>query len=222
MAAEQAFARHDERLRVRPVGVGQCRLELLGPAHLQGVQLYTQGAGRLLRRLPLQGDAGVRRIPEDGDPRDFRHELFEQLQPFPGEPDGPAVEPRDIPLRAGEAGDEPRADRVPTDRHDDRDGGRRLLGRVDRRRRICDDDIRREADQLRGEVRQTALVILRRAVRNRQVLTLEIPEVAQPLPEALEILDRSGIMRGAGAEKADAADLRRGRSGRGAPRGGPR
>ena len=91
----------------------------------------------------------------------------------------------------------------------------RLLSRVDRRRRIRDDDIHREADQLRGEVRQTALVILRRAVRNRQVLALEIPEVAQPLPEALEILDRSGTMRGAGAEKADAADLRRRRSGRG-------
>jgi hypothetical protein len=69
--------------------------------------------------------------------------------------------------------------------HDDGDGGRRLLGRVRRRRAVGRDQIDRAAHQLRRGRRQPIRRPLAVAVLIGDVLPFDVAELAQSLSEGL-------------------------------------
>jgi hypothetical protein len=69
---------------------------------------------------------------------------------------------------------------------DDGDRSRAVLRCQGRRRRGRDDDVHLEPDQLGCEIRQAVEAALRGSVLDDDVLALDPPELAQPLPERLE------------------------------------
>src|SRR5262249_22989404 len=89
--------------------------------------------------------------------------------------------------RTCEAGDESVPNRITSARHHNRDRVRGMLGSADSGSAHSHNHIHLEPDQLGREVGEPLLTPLRRAVLNDEVLALDIPEVAQFLPEGLQV-----------------------------------
>jgi hypothetical protein len=149
----------------------------------------------------------IARVLENGYPGDLRGDLFEQLQLLSHHLRGDAGQPGDVAAGAGKAGDEALGNRVACYGEDDWDRVGRLLGcaRVGRRR--GDDDVHLQADELGGERRQPFRSALCKPVLDCDVLAFHIAQLAQPLPEGLELTRESGER--AGREETDPGDLRR-------------
>jgi hypothetical protein len=104
-----------------------------------------------------------------------------------------------------EAGDEPCRDRIAAGFENNRDFGRRRLGRECRRRATrCQDESDPPADQIGGQFRQPVVVTFRPAVLDRHVLPVDVAAFAQSLAECG---DEGRI--GAGRDAAEETDLRR-------------
>ncbi len=76
-------APHDHQTAVRAARESRNRaLDLTGIAHIDRGQFNTERWGHGLDRAELANSRGYGGITYDGDSRQFRHHLFEQLQPF--------------------------------------------------------------------------------------------------------------------------------------------
>jgi hypothetical protein len=115
-----------------------------------------------------------------------RHRLFEQRQPLPTQLDSVRGEPRDVPARPREVGDEPRPYRIPAC-DNDRDTLRCLAGGSRCRRTPRDDDIHLEPDQFSREVGEPLDLPPGPALLQDDGLALHIAERVQPLQECVTI-----------------------------------
>ena len=111
-----------------------------------------------------------------------------------------------FPPRAREIADEPGAHRIGNAREDDGDRAGRLLRGKRGRSTWRDDDVRLEANQLGGQVGQSLDPPPCEPDHNGNVLTLDVTELAQPLPEGVELYRGSGR---AEEQKADPRNLSR-------------
>src|SRR5262249_32127277 len=100
---------------------------------------------------------------------------------------GAADPPCTVPAWTRETRDEPVANRIANVNHDDGDRLGGVLGcRRYLRPRRCDDEVHLEPDQLGRQVGQPVDPILRISIDDNNILALNPPELAQPLPERVE------------------------------------
>ena len=134
----------------------------------------------------------VRAVHEAHEPRAARQNFTQEFDGFTASSTSASDEP--VTLAPGRAGfrDEPRAQRVASRRHHDRNPVRRLHRRLNARRRVGDDDVHVCADQCRGKRRKAIDVAARRKVFDRSIASVDIPQVAERLTEPLS----EGVWRG--------------------------
>src|SRR5262245_44609026 len=167
----------------------ECAVELVGTSSLQQLKLHSQRPGRDLQ-FPYE-----ERLDRIGRVRKDRHSVYlgdgllEQLQPFASYFRADAVgQPCDVPARARQARDEPEPNRIgTTGNHDD---GDRLGGVLGCRHSLCPlghDDVHFEPDQLDREVGQPVEPARSGSIVDDDILTLNPPELAQRLPERVEV-----------------------------------
>ena len=130
---EHPARQRDDSVSVRLSHGGKGLVERIRVSHFHRLKLYSQGSGGGLHLLQDVG-TGSGRMPEIGDTGDSWHGLLEQLQPFPHELWVAAAQPRGVPARLRQAGDEPLANRVRNGRQDD---GDRHGGMLCRRGRLA-------------------------------------------------------------------------------------
>src|SRR5439155_4679138 len=117
-----------------------------------------------------------------------------------------ARQPRDVPTRTGEVGDESGADRIGNAREDDRDCTGGLPGGLRSRRTRRDDDVRLQTDQLGSKLGQSPDPPACESGLDGDVLPLDVTLFTQPLPEGAELRRGSGR---AVKQKPDPPDLPR-------------
>ena len=129
----------------------------------------------------------IGRVREDGHTADLGDGLLEQPQLFGDDfQAGVAGHPCDVPARAHEARDEPGANRIANGNHDDGDRLGGVLGCRHSLRPPRYDEVHLEPDQLGREAGQPVDPILRISIVDDNILALNPPELAQPLPERVE------------------------------------
>jgi hypothetical protein len=134
-----------------------------------------------------------RRIPQDGDPLSGRNHLPDQLQPLPGETGEIEEQPGDVASGAREAAGELARDWVRLQVSDDdwRAAGD-ITGRVQRRHADRDENINLESHEFDGESGQRFRFSVRPSVLEKNRSPLDVSDLAQTGPEALDSERRSG------------------------------
>jgi hypothetical protein len=160
--------------------------ELAKIAHAQGVELHPQPRRHVLHLL--QGRSANRhvRVQQHRHVRERRHHLFEQLQPLSGQLGNVRGEPRDVPVRPRDVGNQSRPHRIPTC-EDNRDALRGLAGGSGRGHIPCDDERHLEPDQLGREGGEPLRLPLGPALLQDDSLALHIAEGVQLVPEGVAI-----------------------------------
>ncbi len=149
----------------------------------------------------------IARVLENGHPGGLGGDLFEQFQLLPHQLRGNTGQPGDVAAGPGKAGDEALGNQVAGDGDDDGDRAGRLLGCLRSGRAPGNDDVYLQANELGGERRQPLGPALCEPVLDRDILTVHIAQLAQPLPEGLG--EMRAIGGRAGREVTDPGDLRR-------------
>ncbi|HEY5130994.1 MAG TPA: hypothetical protein VIJ35_27510 [Bradyrhizobium sp.] len=143
-------ARRHDQAAIRGAREGRDgALDLAGVAHIDRVHLHPQRRRRGLDCAELAGTGGLGGIPKDRRLRHARHDLLEQLQPFPADAVFESHETRGVAARPRQAADEAAADRIDDDREHDRHGAGRLQQRPHWSGAMGQDDVRRERGQFR-------------------------------------------------------------------------
>src|SRR5262249_30991075 len=177
------FGSHRERIGALLHHGSECGLEVDARAHAYGDDRHTQRRCRSLDLLELKDIGGVVRIPEKGYARDGWNSLLENLQPL-----GTDVRAKDgvagnISSRSGEAWHEPSAHRIADRVHEDRNGGRGLLGRKACGRGVGRNTVHRATyERCRSLCEPLRHPVTIRIVEG-DVAALEVAEIAQPVPE---------------------------------------
>src|SRR5262245_45414126 len=120
---------------------------------------------------------------------------------------GRGGQPCDVAARAPEAGDQARSHWIERVQHDDRDRSCRLSGGLDPGRIGRHDGVDLETEKLGREAREPLGLPLRKPVVDRDVLTLDPTEVAQPVEERVNEMRDLRRAR-SDAEPADAGHPR--------------
>src|SRR5207245_1629285 len=96
-------------------------LDIVGTAHLQGLNLPPQRPSRSFRLPHIEHRVWIGCIPKDRHAGGPGYDLLEELQPFRSELPSKGAQPGDISPRPGEAGHESTSYRVARRSPDDRD-----------------------------------------------------------------------------------------------------
>src|SRR5262249_2100876 len=75
----------DESVRMLVLGTANGLLEITGRPYLQRLHLHAQRAGGALSVAQKRIRIGLRRVPQDGEVRELRDALLEQLYSLPAE-----------------------------------------------------------------------------------------------------------------------------------------
>src|SRR5262249_24893979 len=167
----------------------ECAVELVGTSSLQQLKLHLQRPGRDLQFLYEERLDRIGRVRKDRHTVDLGDGLLEQLQPFASyfRADG-VGQPCDVPARACQARDESEPNSTgTTGNHDDGDRLGGILGCRYSLRPLGHDDVHFEPDQLDREVGQPVEPTLSGSIVDDDILALDPPELAQRLPERVEV-----------------------------------
>jgi hypothetical protein len=186
----------------------ECAVELVGASGLQELKLHAQRRGGALRVFYHERMGGIGRVRKERDAADLGNGLFEQLEPFASYFRADAVgQPRDVPARVRQACDESGPNRIANCHYDDGDRPGGVLGCRHSFHRHRQDDVHLEPDQFGREVGQPVEPSLRISIFDDNILTLNPPKLAQPLPERLPDIWGGGGR--AAREITDSGDLAR-------------
>lgn len=125
-------------------------------------------------------------VPKNQHPRDVGEGVFEQLQPLPAQLGRENAEPRDIASWSSQARDDTVRDRITHAHEYDRDRAGRVLGGQNPRRAGGDDHVDLLLDELGGESGQEIEPSLCVPILDAQVLSLDVTELVQAVPECLD------------------------------------
>jgi hypothetical protein len=154
-------------------------LEIVGASNLENLRSHTKGRGRRLCPSQYAGTRLKRGIPEDGHVRHHRDRFLEQLNTFPGEIVDRERDSRNVSSRPREGGNEPGANGINTNRHDDRDRRGCMARGVDAFCRYRHDHVDSQPDEFSGESRETVEDPFGESVLGQQVLSLDVTPVTQ-------------------------------------------
>src|SRR5215470_15366762 len=126
-------------------------------------------------------------VPENGHSNELRNRLLEQCQPFAAQARLVEKYPCDVPAGPGKAGGEPGRDRITfkVDGYDRKGSGHTLHG-LNGARSTRDNHVNATLHQVGGEGREAFLPFVRPAGFDSEVLTLDVAEFCQALPQCLE------------------------------------
>jgi hypothetical protein len=134
-------------------------------------------------------------IPKDGRSRHARLDLFEQLQPFPGQAVFERYETGGVAARPRQAVDEAGTDRIDDEREHNWHGASRLKQLL-----YCaasdQNDVRREGGQFRRVFANVVGIACAPAIFDLHVTTVDPAQLLQPLPERRVAGLRVRIVRG--------------------------
>lgn len=122
-------------------------------------------------------------IPQHGHARDLRRRLLEELQPLHARFFEYERVARDVAAWVREVGHEAAAHGIGTGREDDRDRGGGLHGGPGRQRRVGNDEIHIEPNQLGRQTGQTVITPPSISPLDDEVLSFDITESMQIFPE---------------------------------------
>jgi hypothetical protein len=140
----------------------------------------------------IEAIAGFVRVHEDARAGQARQRFLQDLQPLGGQVRPEEGRAGDVAAGSGQARHDPGLDRVADDCHDDRHDRRRPLGRQRGRGALGDDDVGLELDEFRGQGGQALVLAVGPPVVDRDVLPLDVPVVAQPEPQGLDLRHVAG------------------------------
>ena len=126
-------------------------------------------------------------------PREAGHHVLEELEPFAGQQVIPKC-PVPVMLPPGRAMllTRPAATGSSDHHEDERNCSGGIAGSENAASRPGEDHIRLERDQLSGELGQAGVCSPGKPQRQREIATLDISQVAQPLPQCLDVARRRG------------------------------
>ena len=133
--------RHDQAAIRSACEFADGAFDLVGAAYIDGEQLHPER-----RRHGLDGTQlteSNRNLPQNCHACYAGCDLFEQLQPFPGDAEFNEGETGDIAARVGQTGNETLTHRVADDNRYDRDGSRLPLESAGHWCRVCENGVRR-------------------------------------------------------------------------------
>jgi hypothetical protein len=160
------------------------------------LKLHSQRLGRDVHFSYRELVVRIGRVREDGHTVDIGDGLLEQFQLFGDDfQAGAAGHPCDVPARPREARDEPGANGIANTNHDDRDRLGGILGCRHSLRPRRYDDVHLEPDQLGRKIRQPVEPTLSESIVDDNILALNPPELAQPLPERRGGLSEGDVTR---------------------------
>jgi hypothetical protein len=148
-------------------------------------------------------------VIKHGDARDARHGLLEKGEPLGAEIRVDVGGARDVSAWPRQARDQPGADQVAGAADDDRDRAGRALERKGRGRALRDDDVGLRRHQLGGKGGKPGEIAVGMTIRDDDVLSFHISELAQPLPEHLGQPLRARVGGGVDPQHGDPIDLLR-------------
>ena len=147
MTVRRRARRHDQTA-IRGAREGRDgALDLSGVAHVDWAQLHPERWRHGLDRAELADPGCYGGIPKDRRSRHARRDLFEQLQPFPGQAVFERYETGGVAARPRQAVDEAGADRIGGDREHDWHRLGRLQHRPQGRGASGQNNVRRERGQ---------------------------------------------------------------------------
>ncbi len=138
---------------------------------------------------------------EGRHPSQTGQRFLEQLQPFRAKLRREDGHPGNVAARPPQTGDEPGADRIVRDHHN-WDGAGGVLGQLHERLPPGQEHVHREPDQLSHGLGE--LFGLDPSELEAHVLALDVPQLAQPLPEGL----KTGRRQRTNANQPDPVDFR--------------
>jgi hypothetical protein len=155
-------------------------IEIAIGTRMQHADLQPEGASRRLHVFQLDVGSRELRIEEHGDDSGCGHQRVHQFKLLRPQRDDKETHAGDVAARPVEAGDKPERDRVGAVREHYRDRRRRRLGRE---RRVggtaCEDHRHLTAHKVGRQRRQPIKLILRPALFNRNVPSLDMAGFAQ-------------------------------------------
>src|SRR6266545_3488109 len=147
------------------------------------------GAFRLSYHLCV---ARVGRIPEDGHAREAGNDLLQKLQLFSAYLWGKRGQSSNVPTWPRQTGDEPVANGIIIEPHDNGNLNSCFLGGTGWCRTTRDDDIYVEPHEFGREFTQTSWLPLCISILNDNVFALHVTKLAQTLAECLPASRASG------------------------------
>jgi hypothetical protein len=172
-------------IRALPSRSFECAIEIVGAAHLQGLNLYPQCPARSVRLFEDNRGIWIGRIPKHGHADEPRQQLLEQFQSLATKVWGHEAHTRDVATGPRETGDESAAYRVAGGPHDDWNGRGRPLGRQRRERSDSDNQIDVKADQLFCQHGQPFEPIVRVARLEGDVFPFDPSQLRQGIEKSL-------------------------------------
>ena len=181
----------------------ECAAQVVLAPHVKQLSLETQGARRPLCLFPFGWGSRIAHIVKQRNSREFRNQLFEEFNPFPGQLGAEGSHPRNIATRIREACHD--GMRVAHRRHNHRDCSGRVFGRPGGGRPSGHDQVDFEKNQFGREVREPLGATIGRPIFDDQVSPFDVAEIPQPPAQSVEIGDVA--CRGYRLQNPDAIDL---------------
>jgi hypothetical protein len=113
--------------------------------------------------------------------------VLEELQAFAAQLGAAAGQSSDVPAWSRKVRDESSPDGIRNEHEDDGNAAGRLLGRESWGRGGGHDDVDIHADKLGGKPRESTNLPAREPILDGDALTLDVPELAQALPEGVDL-----------------------------------
>jgi hypothetical protein len=148
-------------------------------------------------------------VPEDGDASRTRQRLLEDLDLLLGQLGDLVAQARRVASGPGDTGNQPGLDGIRHHSPDDGDCGSGLLRGSRRTYAMGHDHVDLEEDEFGREIGEPLGPPVSPSLLDDDVLALDVPELAQPVPKRLEV-DRESLRSWCVAEVPDAPHLFRG------------
>ena len=170
-------------------------IEIVGALEREDLQVDAEGKRRPLHlRASKLISGGVRHVTKDGQPRERRQRLAEQIQALAVQCHVQIRDAGHIAARPTQTLDQPERDGVvPDAQHHDRDGAGRVSSGRDRRFRVGEQHVDREVDELGGQVCQSVDPPLGVANVEHVLLAFDVAEGAKRIAERDEVGPRDGF-----------------------------
>jgi hypothetical protein len=186
---EQDAREHNEGVRMLANESGECRLDLVGTAHLCETNPEAErprGRLGLVRQVAHRALAECARMPQDRDAGHPRQRLLEQLELLGDQPRAEERVPGEIAAGSGEARHEAVADGITHGHRDDGGRGGRVPSSLGGWRCSGQNEIDLETDKLGRERDQLREFLARHPILDPNIPALDIPALAEALTEGVE------------------------------------